>query len=186
MTPAERRRLAGILGMLGSEFAGERASAALQAEAFRKRHGMTWEEMLALPAVEVVVEPVPDPAMAAQQAQWAAEDAARKARWAAPRTVSKTRRARSFAYRVSRKPPRTVILSVSLTAGSKTIRSSCAMASPPFCSWRSRGRFYGFSYSCGDFVLSSLFCIAENTPASDLSAPFRAIRLSRPGFIASE
>jgi hypothetical protein len=56
--PADRRRLARILGMLGSEHAGERASAALQAEAFRKRHGMTWEEMLALPAVEVVVEPV--------------------------------------------------------------------------------------------------------------------------------
>ena len=61
MTPAERRRLAGILGMLGSEFAGERASAALQAEAFRKRHAMTWEEMLALPAVEVVVEAVVAP-----------------------------------------------------------------------------------------------------------------------------
>jgi hypothetical protein len=42
--------------MLGSDHAGERASAALQAEAFRKRHGMTWEEMLALPAVEVVAE----------------------------------------------------------------------------------------------------------------------------------
>ena len=58
MTPADRRRLARILGMLGSEHAGERASAALQAEAFRKRHGMTWEEMLALPPVEVV-EPEP-------------------------------------------------------------------------------------------------------------------------------
>ena len=58
MTPADRQRLARILGMLGSEHAGERASAALQAEAFRKRHAMTWEEMLALPPVEVVVEPV--------------------------------------------------------------------------------------------------------------------------------
>jgi hypothetical protein len=67
MTPADRRRLARILGMLGSDHAGERASAALQAEAFRKRHGMTWEEMLALPAVEVVVEPVwtpPEPPVA--------------------------------------------------------------------------------------------------------------------------
>jgi hypothetical protein len=64
MTAADRVKLARILGMLGSEHAGERASAALQAEAFRKRHGMTWEEMLALPAVEVVMEPVwtPPPA----------------------------------------------------------------------------------------------------------------------------
>ena len=59
MTAAERQRLARILGMLGSEFEGERASAGLQAEAFRKRHGLTWEEMLSLPAVEVVVEPEP-------------------------------------------------------------------------------------------------------------------------------
>jgi len=33
VTPADRQRLARILGMLGSEHAGERASAALQAEA---------------------------------------------------------------------------------------------------------------------------------------------------------
>ena len=84
VTPAERERLARILGMLGSEHAGERASAALQAEAFRKKHGLTWAELLALPPVEVVVVMKPDPAMAAQQAQWAAEDAARKARWTAP------------------------------------------------------------------------------------------------------
>jgi hypothetical protein len=37
--------------MLGSEHAGERAAAGLQAEAFRKRHGLTWEAMLALPPV---------------------------------------------------------------------------------------------------------------------------------------
>jgi hypothetical protein len=83
MTAGERQRLARILGMLGSEFEGERASAGLQAEAFRKKHGMTWEQMLALPPVEVVVVMKPDPAMAAQQAQWAAEDAARKAAWKA-------------------------------------------------------------------------------------------------------
>ena len=63
MTPADRQRLARILGMLGSEHAGERASAALRAEAFRKRHGMTWEDALALPPVEAVMEPVwtPEP-----------------------------------------------------------------------------------------------------------------------------
>jgi hypothetical protein len=51
MSAAERARLARILGMLGSEHAGERAAAALQAEAFRKRHGLTWEGMLSLPAI---------------------------------------------------------------------------------------------------------------------------------------
>ena len=59
MTSADRAKLARILGMLGSEHAGERASAALQAEAFRKRHGMTWEDMLASRPVEVVAEPEP-------------------------------------------------------------------------------------------------------------------------------
>ena len=62
MTEPERRRLARILGMLGSEHAGERASAALQAEAFRKRHGLTWEGMLASPPVETAPErPKPEP-----------------------------------------------------------------------------------------------------------------------------
>lgn len=60
MTPVERRRLAGILGMLGSEHAGERASAALHAEAFRKQHGLTWAELLASPPVEVT-EAAPEP-----------------------------------------------------------------------------------------------------------------------------
>ena len=46
MTDTDRARLAAILGMLGSAHAGERAAAALQAEAFRKQHGVTWEEVL--------------------------------------------------------------------------------------------------------------------------------------------
>jgi hypothetical protein len=64
LTADERARLARILGMLGSEYPGERASAGLQAEAFRKRHGLTWEAMLSLPAAEVAPEPVwtPPPA----------------------------------------------------------------------------------------------------------------------------
>ena len=49
MTNAERQRLAAILGMLGSEHAGERAAAGLQAEAFRRKHKLTWPELLALP-----------------------------------------------------------------------------------------------------------------------------------------
>ena len=46
MTDAERRRLARILGMLGSEHEGERQNAARQAEAFRKQHGLSWEDLI--------------------------------------------------------------------------------------------------------------------------------------------
>ena len=46
MTDTERQRLAAILGMLGSEHEGERAAAALQAEAFRRKHGLTWEQLV--------------------------------------------------------------------------------------------------------------------------------------------
>jgi hypothetical protein len=46
MTTADRERLAAILGMLGSDHAGERAAAALQAEAFRRKHGLTWAELI--------------------------------------------------------------------------------------------------------------------------------------------
>ena len=52
MTPTERRRLERILGMLGSEHAGERAAAGLHAEAFRKKHGLTWAELLNMAPVE--------------------------------------------------------------------------------------------------------------------------------------
>ena len=85
MTTAERAKLARILGMLGSEHAGERASAALQAEAFRKRHGLTWAGLLALPPVEMAeVEPEPEPqaepaaaptAQQSEQAKWDARPA---------------------------------------------------------------------------------------------------------------
>jgi hypothetical protein len=46
VTPTNRLRLAAILGMLGSEHQGERAAAALQAEAFRRKHGLTWEQIV--------------------------------------------------------------------------------------------------------------------------------------------
>lgn len=59
MTDQERQRLAAILGMLGSDHAGERAAAALQAEAFRKRHGLTWSELLALSPAAPPPEPAP-------------------------------------------------------------------------------------------------------------------------------
>jgi len=57
MSPAERARLARILGMLGSEHDGERAAAGLQAEAFRKRHGLTWAQLLTLPPIETISNP---------------------------------------------------------------------------------------------------------------------------------
>lgn len=57
MTTVERKRLVAILGMLGSEHDGERASAALQAEIFRKKHGLTWPDLLALSPTEAKVEP---------------------------------------------------------------------------------------------------------------------------------
>jgi hypothetical protein len=63
MTDTDRKHLAAILGMLGSEHAGERAAAALQAEAFRKRQGLTWIEMMASETVFVdrPVSPSPLP-----------------------------------------------------------------------------------------------------------------------------
>ncbi len=66
MTLADRDRLAAILGMLGSEHQGERAAAALHAEAFRRKHQLTWAELLAQPPIEVApvppaAEPEPPP-----------------------------------------------------------------------------------------------------------------------------
>lgn len=47
MTDPDRKRLTALLGMLGSEHAGERASAALLVERFRREHSLTWDEILA-------------------------------------------------------------------------------------------------------------------------------------------
>lgn len=46
MTDQDRQRLAAILGRLGSAHAGEREAAAYQAEALRKKLGLTWEGLL--------------------------------------------------------------------------------------------------------------------------------------------
>jgi hypothetical protein len=43
---SDRRRLASILGMLGSEHAGERAAAGLKAEQLRIELGITWVDLL--------------------------------------------------------------------------------------------------------------------------------------------
>jgi hypothetical protein len=49
VTTTERQRIAAILGMLGSSHAGERDNAARAAEAFRRKHGLTWDELLRTP-----------------------------------------------------------------------------------------------------------------------------------------
>ena len=59
LSAAERHRLARILGMLGSDHQGERDNAARQAEIFRRKHQLTWAELLALPPVDVTPEPLP-------------------------------------------------------------------------------------------------------------------------------
>lgn len=50
--------------MLGSDHAGERDAAARQAEKFRRKHGLTWAELLAL---QPEPRPVPEPPA---QAAW--------------------------------------------------------------------------------------------------------------------
>ena len=78
LTPAERERLARILGMVGSEHAGERAAAGLKAEEFRKKHGLTWAEMLAQPPLRP--EPPPrDTAKEAAEAKARAQAEAQRA-----------------------------------------------------------------------------------------------------------
>ena len=84
MTDIDRRRLARILGMLGSEHVGERASAALQAEAFRKKHDLTWAELLNMAPVEDEpsfewdddFENEPEPPPAKYQPAWPVHDRA--------------------------------------------------------------------------------------------------------------
>jgi hypothetical protein len=61
VTPADRQRLAAILGMLGSAHAGERAAAALQAETFRRKHGLTWAEMLNPVVLNIPTPREPEP-----------------------------------------------------------------------------------------------------------------------------
>jgi hypothetical protein len=46
MTPADRKRLIAILGMLGSDQPGERAAAGLKAEELRKKLDLSWEQII--------------------------------------------------------------------------------------------------------------------------------------------
>ncbi len=47
LSPPDRNRLAGILGMLGSSHAGERDAAALAADRFVRARGIAWPDLLA-------------------------------------------------------------------------------------------------------------------------------------------
>jgi hypothetical protein len=60
MTAADRKRLAALLGMLGSSHAGERANAAEAVEKFRIRHRLTWDEILEQRVAPPVIEPMPE------------------------------------------------------------------------------------------------------------------------------
>jgi hypothetical protein len=52
LTPAERRRLANLLGRLGSDHAGERDNAAVMAHRLIQTKGMTWSEVIDPPPSE--------------------------------------------------------------------------------------------------------------------------------------
>jgi hypothetical protein len=58
LSASDRKRLAAILGMLGSDQPGERNNAANLAEKFRRDHNLTWAELLALsPVTEQPLNP---------------------------------------------------------------------------------------------------------------------------------
>jgi len=46
LTPAERTRLVGILGMLGSDHDGERSAAAALASRMVRERGLTWDSLI--------------------------------------------------------------------------------------------------------------------------------------------
>jgi hypothetical protein len=61
LSPADRDRLVAILGMLGSAFDGERASAALLASRMLKAAGLAWGDVVCIPKKEPRQErPRPD------------------------------------------------------------------------------------------------------------------------------
>jgi hypothetical protein len=50
LDPQAADRLIKLLGMLGSAHDGERAAAALKADAFVRSHGLQWRDVIAMPA----------------------------------------------------------------------------------------------------------------------------------------
>jgi hypothetical protein len=59
LSPDTRRELAGVLGMLGSSFAGERDAAARLANRIVRGAGVQWDELIAGPAPDSRREPPP-------------------------------------------------------------------------------------------------------------------------------
>lgn len=89
MTPTDRLRLAAILGMLGSDHAGERAAAALQAEAFRRKHGLTWAELLKPVVLNIPARqpdpPPPPPPRSPEPPAWVPPESASQATYYSPK-----------------------------------------------------------------------------------------------------
>jgi hypothetical protein len=78
LTPADRAKLAAILGRLGSDFDGERAAAGLLAARFVREHGLTWPDVLAAPAPTT---PPPSATDWHRRAAWCAERAELLSPW---------------------------------------------------------------------------------------------------------
>lgn len=55
LSSAERDKLVGLLGLLGSDFDGERATAAAMASRFIRERRLTWDDVIGTPA------PLPPP-----------------------------------------------------------------------------------------------------------------------------
>ncbi len=62
MTPAERRRLVGVLGLLGSDQDGERAAAGLLATRLLRTAGVTWDTLILDSNAGQPARPAPAPA----------------------------------------------------------------------------------------------------------------------------
>jgi len=77
LPPADRARLAGILGRLGSDFEAERATAGRMASDFLRDRGLTWGDILDRPAPP----PPPAPGDWQRRAAWCAERPALLTPW---------------------------------------------------------------------------------------------------------
>jgi hypothetical protein len=91
LTPADRAKLAAILGRLGSDFDGERAAAGLLAARFVREHGLTWPDVLTAPP------PAPPPPPATdwrRRAAWCAERAELLSPWESSFLASLSERAK--------------------------------------------------------------------------------------------
>jgi hypothetical protein len=73
LTPTEIEKLAKLLGMMGSSFAGERAAAAAKASEFLRERGLQWSHIIGTaPAPESEPQPLPQPPpwRPTTQAEW--------------------------------------------------------------------------------------------------------------------